>query len=1130
MTQEKHENQNQISPVDTSTTSTPEWHLNANDPKDKSKFCYPVRTGVSIEPLICGAEAFGAVYKAIRAATDSIEIATWGFDPSLRLNGSPRQLTSQKEPLIKPIDNEKNPRIGDLLREMAGKGVKVRVLVWQDSLARFKRVDENVPESGLTGDGMPLSFIQSLWGNDANMAKMADHARDALKEYNYRVHTYLDDYLDYAEGGLIIDGYFERSAKERKGKRTETMKSKRKGLQHIYGRGYPCPLYAMSLIDSPLCDLDDHLFNAQWFNDARSGNIPNLCLEYRGQNRAVHGGASYSMARLNALASRLQSLLERLETVEYYEPLATQITQKWVLFWGETEIGRKGPMFDENTIKGMVANWILDASQTLARRTGTVLGDIDLWPQFLKDLKKAIEKDLDLKKLELKKFAIHYIDAIAGIYDAWNDPALQITDTIVRHLAVTHHQKTVMVDYGTAGKAVGFVMGHNMLKDYMDDREHSMFNSEYRYPEFKPWQDISIKVRGEALIDIDDNFVEYWPGGAMPLGKRNFNSANLVPGGQAQILRTAFNPGGDSGSVPNVIPELDKLLAALEKACAEIEILVGRRNDIYAQKQQEFEQGINLYGDQWLKDHPADQWSAQVQTMAGDHGLTLPADKAEAIAKRLADKAGKAYTSASDKVSGAAGELADKAGTLTDQAGQVLNGAGVKLPGEDIAGAAGGIKEQVTAAAGAISEKAVDALPSAEQVTAATEGAIGTASEVLPGPLAAGATAAEIAKPLGGVGKSVGGLADAALGGEGSSTPGPAAADTSYLSPDKESIFRAYLKAIGNTTNFIYTENQYFRHTEIADAVLEHAKKRALEGVTEPLYWFVVTNHPVTAGEAPNTFLMLEKLGQRERLPKYARGFSDEEFLEYKQAQARVKSINTEILMMDIEYMPDGVYIPNIYTEKSREDRKAQLNAEKDAILKRIEELEEKYPSIANYGGKDPDDYLDNEDHKKVFQTKDTTVENLKDLMTKEELADLQLPSNHICLHVQVGTLTSCHQGEKACAYTPIYVHSKLLVVDDVFMTSGSANINKRSMHVDSEINISTASGETAMNLRKELFKQHAMDDQPDLDNPSNMKKNYSHWGATMDNNWRFMHKGKSLKGFLTHFYDAEVSVGKPTD
>ena len=33
--------------------------------------------------------------------------------------------------------------------------------------------------------------------------------------------------------------------------------------------------------------------------------------------------------------------------------------------------------------------------------------------------------------------------------------------------------------------------------------------------------------------------------------------------------------------------------------------------------------------------------------------------------------------------------------------------------------------------------------------------------------------------------------------------------------------------------------------------------------------------------------------------------------------------------------------------------------------------------------------------------------------------------------------------------WIPVYIHSKLMIVDDVFMTLGSANINTRSMEGD---------------------------------------------------------------------------------
>ena len=58
--------------------------------------------------------------------------------------------------------------------------------------------------------------------------------------------------------------------------------------------------------------------------------------------------------------------------------------------------------------------------------------------------------------------------------------------------------------------------------------------------------------------------------------------------------------------------------------------------------------------------------------------------------------------------------------------------------------------------------------------------------------------------------------------------------------------------------------------------------------------------------------------------------------------------------------------------------------------------------------------------------------------------------------------------------YREIYIHSKLMLVDDVFMTLGSANLNQRSMAVDSEINIATDDYRVARNLRKRVWRMHS--------------------------------------------------------
>ncbi|KJZ43820.1 phospholipase D-like domain-containing protein, partial [Pseudomonas fluorescens] len=55
----------------------------------------------------------------------------------------------------------------------------------------------------------------------------------------------------------------------------------------------------------------------------------------------------------------------------------------------------------------------------------------------------------------------------------------------------------------------------------------------------------------------------------------------------------------------------------------------------------------------------------------------------------------------------------------------------------------------------------------------------------------------------------------------------------------------------------------------------------------------------------------------------------------------------------------------------------------------------------------------------------------------------------------------------------PVYVHSKLMIVDDVFTTHGSANINTRSMQVDSELNIAHEWMSVTQAIRRRLWDLH---------------------------------------------------------
>jgi phosphatidylserine/phosphatidylglycerophosphate/cardiolipin synthase-like enzyme len=62
------------------------------------------------------------------------------------------------------------------------------------------------------------------------------------------------------------------------------------------------------------------------------------------------------------------------------------------------------------------------------------------------------------------------------------------------------------------------------------------------------------------------------------------------------------------------------------------------------------------------------------------------------------------------------------------------------------------------------------------------------------------------------------------------------------------------------------------------------------------------------------------------------------------------------------------------------------------------------------------------------------------------------------------------HDGERR---TPIYVHAKIAIVDDRWLTVGSANLNEHSLFNDTEVNVVTCDAAVARATRERLWSEH---------------------------------------------------------
>jgi phosphatidylserine/phosphatidylglycerophosphate/cardiolipin synthase-like enzyme len=63
--------------------------------------------------------------------------------------------------------------------------------------------------------------------------------------------------------------------------------------------------------------------------------------------------------------------------------------------------------------------------------------------------------------------------------------------------------------------------------------------------------------------------------------------------------------------------------------------------------------------------------------------------------------------------------------------------------------------------------------------------------------------------------------------------------------------------------------------------------------------------------------------------------------------------------------------------------------------------------------------------------------------------------------------------SRKGATRSPVYVHAKIGIVDDRWLTIGSANLNEHSLFNDTEVNLVTCDPELARATRERLWAEH---------------------------------------------------------
>lgn len=138
---------------------------------------------------------------------------------------------------------------------------------------------------------------------------------------------------------------------------------------------------------------------------------------------------------------------------------------------------------------------------------------------------------------------------------------------------------------------------------------------------------------------------------------------------------------------------------------------------------------------------------------------------------------------------------------------------------------------------------------------------------------------------------------------------------------------------------------------------------------------------------------------------------------------------------------------------------------------------------------------------------------NGKSPITPEELAVFGI-------NVFMGSLWTCSEKEgklRPDDYEEIYIHTKVAIVDDAAFTIGSANLNLRSMALDTELNVLSEAKEVAYELRAALFSQCTPDSGPLQF--GDMEATFKNWGDLATQNFNAKAAGNKLVGQLLPFY-----------
>ncbi|MDF0606716.1 phospholipase D-like domain-containing protein [Neisseriaceae bacterium TC5R-5] len=349
---------------------------------------------------------------------------------------------------------------------------------------------------------------------------------------------------------------------------------------------------------------------------------------------------------------------------------------------------------------------------------------------------------------------------------------------------------------------------------------------------------------------------------------------------------------------------------------------------------------------------------------------------------------------------------------------------------------------------------------------------------------------------------------------------GPVALQLLRTQPEdrEKSIKALYKHTCLVAANWMYIENQYFYYQEWAEHLLAARKsqnsnwqkrrknstnpqiKQHVDASDKPLlHLFVVIPEPESQYMVPRTYDTLKVLGQEG-------GMRGKETDEYGNTIGKVEKGQDVLMRQKEESKAYQQYLKD----------KASYDAQWDA-----------YKKVGATSGQFMGMQISIPPPSMPLPKNPVTPGSAADqaiAISKRSAGELE---KEYGLKVCTAMLYSSGMVKDKMRYRDIYIHSKLLMLDDSLLSLGSANLNQRSMSADSEINIACNHPQAVTGLRRAVFAKFTQGkvnldpvDKSEVFNPQQMaaRAAFNDWIDLMEKNAERRNKKNQMVGFLLPF------------